>query len=206
MGYHETEISELKTKIDHHESEFATLTALISNQEDEISKLKTEISDQGTDIATLKASIDKNAEEIRILSENHQDNMFRFHVETKQDPKFYPSESDITYVKELVDTHNSIDINTGIFTAPFPGTYGFFVFANFLCTPTGHSLYVVHNQAKIRISTCYGQEVYFEYSSSISFSLNLMQGDTVKLFSANSNIIVAFTPIKFIGYLLMKHT
>jgi hypothetical protein len=112
----------------------------------------------------------------------------------------------ITYDTKLTDTHNAMNTETGFFTAPFSGTYGFVFYGEFQCSSGPRALYFDHNGARSSIYMCDNNENIFIYqSSSIYFGLSLKQGDMVGIFAGDSQIKLGYHPAKFTGFLLQKN-
>ena len=106
---------------------------------------------------------------------------------------------------ELVDTHNALNHQTGTFTAPFDGVYGFFFDSFFrIDSEYGYSiLYAYHNSQKFSIYNANtSDDKYGHGSSAVYFALKLKQNDTVKINSGNSNIHLYLFPATFMGFLL----
>jgi hypothetical protein len=141
---------------------------------------------------------------INVLTTNQNDSSLRFHVETKAGSGYLPLQSRITYETELTDTHNAMNKETGIFTAPFAGTFGFVFYAKFLTDYDQHQLYVDHNQARIAIFG-YHIDSSSEYgSTSAYFALSLKKDDTVGIYTGTAKIGFYSYPAKFTGFLLQK--
>jgi hypothetical protein len=185
---------ELNLEIESHESEIKKLTITIEGMASTIEGMASTIEGMASTIESLK-----NAD--NVLTSNQKDSTLRFHVETNLGIK---TQSFITYETQLTDTHNAIDINTGIFTAPFSGAYGFVFYARFYCdlfaVAIPRDLYVDHNGARSIIFRCASPNIL---SSSIYFALRLKQGDTVRIFSEYSEVS-DLHPAKFTGFLLQK--
>ncbi len=139
-----------------------------------------------------------------VLTNNLNDNALRFHVETTFLSSNWPQNTLITYATKLTDTHNAMNTETGLFTAPFSGTYGFVFYAEFYCY--NNELEVNHNGEKSKISYCYtSTSTYDLTSSSIYFALTLKQGDEVGIFSSSSKVFLNNHPAKFTGFLFQKN-
>ncbi len=145
----------------------------------------------------------KNAD--NILTNSLKDNALRFHVETKQESRGWPQNTLITYNTKLIDTHNAMNTETGLFTAPFSGTYGFVFYGEFYCDSTNRYLYIDHNGARSTIYHCITGASVDKSGSSIYFALSLKQGDTVGIFSGDAYVYLVYYPAKFTGFLLQKN-
>ena len=170
----------------------------------EIQKLSTTIESMASTIESMASTIEglKNAD--NILTNNQKDNALRFHVETKAWGTHWPFDTLITYATKLTDTHNAMNTDTGFFTAPFSGTYGFVFYARFVCENESNRLYVDHNGARSIISVCFTSHI----SSSVYFALSLEQGDTVGIFTGYARVYTTTTydhPAEFTGFLLQKN-
>jgi hypothetical protein len=144
----------------------------------------------------------KNAD--NVLTNSLNDNALRFHVETRTGNS-WPENTLITYETKLTDTHNAMNTETGFFTAPFLGTYGFVFYAEFYCYSSSRSLYIDHNGARSKIYRCYGGDSSDDSGSSIYFALSLKQGDTVGIFAGTAHVQLGYHPAKFTGFLLQKN-
>jgi hypothetical protein len=144
----------------------------------------------------------KNADSV--LTNNQKDAALRFYVETKQGD-YWPENTFINYETELTDTHNTMNTETGFFTAPFSGTYGFVFYARIYCDITDRYLYVDHNGARSNIHSCHGGIHSSHISISINFALSLNQGDTVGIFTGTAFVRIDPHPAKFTGFLLQKN-
>jgi len=163
------------------------------------------INNLGTDIAALRSETIKNAQDIQTLLNNFEDSLLRFHVETKNQTEDWPLESVVTYKTKVVDTHNAIDISSGIFTAPLTGVYGFFFFARFGCASSARNLYMYHNDLQIVIQRCSSpsSSTYYK-SNSVYFAWEMQVGDTLKIYSGNAQIDLIYIQAKFMGFFLEK--
>ena len=100
----------------------------------------------------------------------------------------------MTYDTKLSDTHNAIDIDTGIFTAPINGSYAFFFYSSLYSS--GY-MYAYRNNDKV--------EIFYRSSSSarddenIYFQFNLSAGDQVRI---NSSDFYLYHKTTFTGFLL----
>jgi hypothetical protein len=162
-------------------------------------------------IQTLTTTIEGMASAIEglksadiILTNNQKDAALRFHVETKLGGS-WPLDTLITYETKLSDTHNAMNTETGIFTAPFSGMYGFVFYGRIFCNYEGiRDLYVDHSGARSIIFRC---DTHFSDDHpcrSVYFALSLKQGDTVAIFAGNTIITSDIVPAKFTGFLLQK--
>ncbi len=139
------------------------------------------------------------------LTTNLNGNALRFHVETKIEGISWPYNTLITYQTKFTDTHNAMNTETGIFTAPFSGTYGFVFYGEFKCDGPYRYLYIYHNGARSKkIYHCYGSNSAAYSGSSVYFALSLKQGDTVGIFSGTAFVFLGYHPAKFTGFLLQK--
>jgi hypothetical protein len=145
----------------------------------------------------------KNAD--NVLTNSLNDNALRFHVETRTG-SFWPENTFITYKTKLTDTHNAMNTETGLFTAPFSGTFGFVFYAELYCDGGYRDLYIHHNGARSKsIYRCVGSSSSDFSGSSIYFALSLKQGDEVGIFSGDAYVKLAYHPAKFTGFLLQKN-
>jgi hypothetical protein len=167
------------------------------SHDSEIQKLTTTIEGIASAIESLK-----NAD--NVLTNSLNDNTLRFHVETKVNNVDWPQYTVITYKNKLTDTHSAMNTETGFFTAPFSGTYGFVFNARLYCDAWDRSLYVDHNDAITTIHNCHSSDSFIHISISIYFALNLKKNDRVGLFSANTLVRLDPHPAKFTGFLLQK--
>jgi hypothetical protein len=118
----------------------------------------------------------------------------------------WPLNTLITYETKNTDTHNSINAETGLFSAPFSGSYGFLFYARFLCASEGSYLNVDHNGARSKIYYCQtDSESLYSSSSSVYFTLSLNQGDAVGIFTGTAYVKLDLHPAKFTGFLLQKY-
>jgi len=147
----------------------------------------------------------KNAD--NVLTNNLNDNALRFHVETKRESVHWPENTLITYKTKLTDTHNAMNTETGLFTAPFSGTFGFVFYGQFYCEKEYSYLDVDHNGARSKIYNCYGAGYIngSDSGSSIYFAISLKQGDKVGIFVETVNVYLGNHPAKFTGFLLQKN-
>jgi hypothetical protein len=187
------ENTSLLTDADHQ------LTLKIESHDSEIKKITTLIESMASTIEGLK-----NAN--NILTNSLNDSALRFHVETISEAATWPFDTLITYQTKLTDTHNAMNTETGLFTAPFSGTYGFVFYGEFFCDSYSRSLYFDHNGARSKNFECYNDEnVYISQSSSVYFALSLKQGDAVGIFTEFAYVKLDFHPAKFTGFLLQKY-
>ncbi len=141
-----------------------------------------------------------------VLTNSLNDNALRFHVETRTADAYWPYNTLISYETKLTDTHNAMNTETGFFTAPFSGTYGFVFYAEFGCDVSqSRILYVDHNGARSKIYHYHGSNSVDYPGSSIYFALSLKQGDTVGIFSGTADVGLYYHPAKFTGFLLQKN-
>ena len=101
-----------------------------------------------------------------------------------------------------------MNTETGLFTAPFLGTYGFVFYGEFYCDGEYRYLYIDHNGARSKIYNCHGGVSVDDSSSSIYFALSLKQGDTVGIFTGYAKVYTTTTydhPAEFTGFLLQKN-
>ncbi len=110
----------------------------------------------------------------------------------------------ITYDTKLTDTHNAMNTETGFFTAPFSGTFGFVFYGEFRCYSESRNLYIDHNGARSKIYNCHGDSPAYS-GSSIYFALSLKQGDEVGIFSGTADVSIYVHQAKFTGFLLQKN-
>ncbi len=98
-----------------------------------------------------------------------------------------------------------MNTETGLFTAPFSGTFGFVFYAEFYCDSSpSRNLYIDHNGARSKIYHCYGGSSGYS-GSSIYFALSLKQGDEVGIFVEIAYVDLEDHPAKFTGFLLQKN-
>ncbi len=168
------------------------------SHDNEFQNLKTVIEDMAITIESLKSADNE-------LTTNQKDNALRFHVETKQDGGVWPHYTLITYNTKLTDTHNAMNTETGFFTAPFLGTFGFVFYGGFYCDGATRYLYIDHNGARSTIYKCHGNTAIDESGSSIYFAISLKQGDEVGIFVETANVRLGSYPAKFTGFLLKKN-
>ena len=122
----------------------------------------------------------------------------------------WPLNTLITYETKNTDTHNAMNTETGLFTAPFLGTYGFVFYGEFYCDGESRNLYIDHNGARSKIYHCYesisvtGNSVG-DSGSNIYFAISLKQGDEVGIFVETANVRLGSYPAKFTGFLLKKN-
>ncbi len=150
------------------------------------------------------AALRKN---LTTLSNNFEDSILRFHVETDTSSFHWPFNKLVTYKTKVVDTHNAIDIGTGIFTAPLTGVYGFFFYSEFYCDDSKYfSLYLYHNNSKIEIYKSHGESFNTKFitSKSVYFAREMEVNDTLKIFSGTADFNFSLSPTKFMGFLLKK--
>ncbi len=167
------------------------------SNDSEIQKLTTTIEGIASTIEGLK-NVDN------VLTNSLNDNALRFHVETYTGG-VWPENTLITYDTKLTDTHNAMNTETGLFTAPFTGTYGFVFYGGFYCDGAHRYLYIDHNGARSKIYHCYGAGSVDYSGSSIYFAISLKQGDTVRIFAGTANVRLLDHPAKFTGFLLQKN-
>jgi hypothetical protein len=116
----------------------------------------------------------------------------------------WPGNTFITYETKLTDTHNSMNTETGMFTAPFSGAYGFVFYSDFICEGLYSELFVEHNGGRTTIFFCQDFFSTISKSSSIYFALSLKQADTVAIFSGTAFAGSFPHQAKFTGFLLQK--
>jgi hypothetical protein len=169
-------------------------------------KIDSEIQKLSTTIESMASTIESLKSADNVLTNSLNDNALRFHVETKQESGHWPENTLISYKTKLTDTHNAMNTGTGKFTAPFSGTYGFVFYADFWRHTINRFLKVDHNGAISNIFEGSIHDSTHDYiSSSIYFALNLKQGDTVGIFSGNTDVSMYVHPAKFTGFLLQKN-
>jgi len=163
----------------------------------------------GQRIQENQNGIATNAQNIQIVSDNFnnfQYSLVKFHVES--DLGFavhWPSDSTITYIHEVLDTHNAMDPASGYFTAPMAGTYGFFFTAVMYKRAMDLS-----NNLHVRVNDNDAKFFNFQYDlaaplETIYFVLNLNAGDRVNMFQANGEgVQIQHNPATFMGFLMQK--
>jgi hypothetical protein len=144
-------------------------------------------------------------ETFSVLGNNLFDNALRFHVETQLDDAWWTQYLLLTYENKIADTHNAMNTETGLFTAPFSGIYGFLFYAYFDCDSELRNLSVEINGARLSIFGCQTDSVSHDYvSRSIYFAYTLMQGGTVGIYTDTAKLMLYPHPAKFTGFLLQK--
>jgi hypothetical protein len=191
---------EINLKIERHDSDIKETNLKFDS---EIQKLSTTIESMASTIESMAITIEglKNAD--NVLTNSLNDNALRFHVERKL-VSSWPYNTFITYETKLTDTHNAMNTETGLFTAPFSGTFGFVFYGEFYCDGASRNLYVDHNGARSKIYYCYNDSNDYS-SSSIYFAISLKQGDTVGIFVETAYVYLGHHPAKFTGFLLQKN-
>jgi hypothetical protein len=181
------------------------ITLEIKTHDSDIKKLTTSFEGMASTMEGMARTIEslKNAD--NVLTANQKDNALRFHVETKLENVDWPQNTLINYKTKLTDTHNAMNTETGFFTAPFSGTYGFVFYARIYCDDVGRNLYIDHNGARSNIYHCYGGNSDDDSSSSIYFAISLKQGDEVGIFVETAYVSLVYFPAKFTGFLLQKN-
>ena len=114
--------------------------------------------------------------------------------------KSWPENSPVTYGIQLANSHNAMNIDSGIFTSPLDGTYTFVFYATMACgSEVPLFLYATKNQEKIQIFQCKGDnpDILF-FGKTVLFTMELKAGDQVGINSGNSNL---FNSLKFSGFL-----
>ncbi len=181
------------------------ITLEIETHDSDIKKLTTSFEGMASTMEGMASTIEslKNAD--NILTNSLNDNALRFHVETKLVDAYWPLNTLITYETKLTDTHNAMNTETGLFTAPFSGTFGFVFYGQFLCDGEYRNLYIDHNEARSKIYNCHGGVSTDDSGSSIYFAISLKQGDMVGIFSGTADVLIYVHPAKFTGFLLQKN-
>jgi hypothetical protein len=174
--------------------------------DDNIREILSRLHNHGTEFSKLNRKAILNGHDIQTLSDSFEesDNL-RFHVETRISTVYWPLETDVTYEREVVDTHDAMDIGLGIFTAPMTGVYGFFLYSEFYCDYNVRILYLYHNEEKVSIQLCHKDlpEGSGYSSNSVYFAREMNVGDTLKIFSGSAQLHLNF-PAKFMGFLLER--
>jgi hypothetical protein len=98
-----------------------------------------------------------------------------------------------------------MNTETGLFTAPFSGTFGFVFYGEFFCDSYSRFLYFDHNGARSTIYRCYVGNNADDSGSSIYFALSLKQGDKVGILTGTAFVRLFYHPAKFTGFLLQKN-
>ncbi len=181
--------------------------ALIAEAQSNGENNQNRIDNHETDIVKLTTNMTMNAQNIQTLLNNFRDSLLRFHVETKISPVHWPSNTVVTYETKLLDTHKAMEIESGVFTAPLRGVYGFFFDSHFNCDITALSLYLYHNDLKIEIHVCktsFSNNAVIT-SNNVYFARKMEVGDTLKIISGNSDFNFGYFPVKFMGFLLKKY-
>ena len=113
----------------------------------------------------------------------------------------WPQEQVVTYNVKLADSHNSMNIESGIFTAPFDGTYIFLFYAKVFCDSDSHYLFTIKNQeiGQISIHQCHNVGSDLMSGTTVVFTMQLKAGDQVGIYSRSS---VLRDYVKFSGFLL----
>ncbi len=150
-----------------------------------------------------------NAQNLQILTDNFnnfQYSLVKFHVESDQGfAVHWPSESTITYINEVIDTHNAMDPGSGYFTTPISGTYGFFFTAVMYKRAMDLS-----NNLQVRVNDNTAKFFNFQYDlaaplETIYFLLNLNAGDRVNMYQAyGEGVQIQHNPATFMGFLMQK--
>ena len=110
----------------------------------------------------------------------------------------------MTYENKLSDTHNAMDQNSGMFRAPFAGTYGFIFYFQAHRFGRIQNLYALHNGNRVLIHYVdMAQNAEMDSSNTIYFARYLNPGETIQIESGSANIHM-FDPAKFMGFLLNK--
>jgi len=196
-------LEDTKSKVIENRELITEVQVDVDTNTNEIKSISSEINSISSEISVLKSDITTNARQIETLANQFEASLLRFHVEAKWDGTEWPADKVVTYEIEVVDTHNAMDIGSGIFTAPMAGVYGFFFYSRFSCQAIRH-LYVYHNDLKIEIQVCYTDSFddHVITSNSVYFAREMEVGDTIKIFSGSAIInMVQFRP-KFTGFLL----
>ncbi len=204
--------SDTKKQLQHEVEERLENIALLTDADKEINlKFDSEIQKLSTTIESMASTIESMAITIKglknadnILTNSLNDNALRFHVETKQGG-YWPGNTLFTFETKFTDTHNAMNTETGLFTAPFSGTFGFVFYGEFQCVGSHHDLYVDHNGARSKIYHCFGGDSIDDSGSSIYYALSLKQGDKVGIFVETAYVIIGYHPAKFTGFLLQKN-
>ena len=132
-----------------------------------------------------------------ILSSRIHDSEVNFAVETNSFGE-WAADTRVTFGKRLTDSHNAMDLYSGIFTAPLTGTCTFFCFAQMRCDGGIRYLYAVKNWGKIEIFKCDTDTFGIASGTNVVFVMQLIAGDQLSLNSGNSVIRDYF---KFSGLL-----
>ena len=163
----------------------------------------------GQRIQENQNGIATNAQNLQVLTDNFnnfQYSLVKFHVESDQGfAVHWPSDSTITYINEVIDTHNAMDPGSGYFTVPISGTYGFFFTAVMYKRAMDLS-----NNLHVRINDNDAKFFNFQYDlaaplETIYFVLNLNAGDRVNMFQASGEgVQIQHNPATFMGFLMQK--
>ena len=209
--------SDSKNQLQQEVEERMENMALLTDADKEINRkidLKFESQDSEIKIITsliegMTSTIENLKNTDNVLANSLNDNALRFHVETSTGGH-WPDNTLITYTAKLADTHNAMNTETGIFTVPISGTYGFVFYAEFQCDGVGApaNLYVDNNGLRSKIIFFCQSNHSTEYSSSSSvyFALCLKQGDTVGIYLGTDALVrLDPHPAKFTGFLLEKN-
>ncbi len=124
----------LKQEVEERTGNIALLTDADNQLTFQIQNLFDEFQNLKTTIESMTSTIEGLNNEVNVLKNSLYDNALRFHVENRTQPGDV-----ITYESKLIDTHNAMNIETGTFTAPFSGSYGFVLYARFQCFNDGNS-------------------------------------------------------------------
>ena len=130
----------------------------------------------------------------------------KFYVESNfQFGEHWPANTGITYGREFLDTHNALDLDSGYFTAPFNGIYGFFFSAVIYKWDMQN-----HNNVHVHINDINVASYNFQYdraaaTETIFFAHYLNAGDRLNMFQAEGEgIWINTNPATFMGFLMQK--
>ncbi len=134
--------------------------------------------------------------------------LYRFSVGTKHKSLYWPKDSVITYDYENVDTHNAMNMETGTFTAPIAGVYGFTFTAHYVCGLNDQGLHLKFNEqygGRIHFCRFHADEGSIEDSNTVHFSSSMSKGDRLQIESGSTNIWMGKISACFSGSLLKKN-
>jgi len=129
LNVHDQKLLELQALIEANSALIAAHSQTLTEHQASIQANYDGVAYNGQRIQENQNSIAVNAQNVQALTDrfnNFQNSLVKFHVESDAGSGHWPSNTGITYVHEIMDTHGAMDPGSGYFTAPFSGTYGFF--------------------------------------------------------------------------------